>query len=46
MREKLKDMLIEHEGNKSHLYICTSDKPTIGVGRMIGEGGIGLSHEE
>lgn len=46
MREKLKDMLIEHEGNKSHLYFCTSDKPTIGVGRMIGEGGIGLSHEE
>ena len=46
MREKLKDMLIEHEGKKRSLYFCTADKPTIGVGRNVSEGGIPLSDDE
>lgn len=46
MREKLKDMLIEHEGKRRSLYFCTADKPTIGVGRNVSEGGIPLSDDE
>ena len=46
MRDKLKQMLIDHEGMKRKIYFCSADRPTIGVGRMIGKGGVGLSKEE
>jgi len=46
MRDRLKQMLIDHEGMKREVYYCSAGKPTIGVGRMIGKGGVGLSEEE
>tara|TARA_B110000211_G_scaffold157283_1_gene178183 strand:+ start:155 stop:559 length:405 start_codon:yes stop_codon:yes gene_type:complete len=40
-------MLIKHEGSKSHAYMCTANKVTVGVGRNIDpEGGIGLTKDE
>tara|TARA_R110002126_G_scaffold87487_3_gene210556 strand:+ start:132 stop:536 length:405 start_codon:yes stop_codon:yes gene_type:complete len=40
-------MLIRHEGSKSHAYMCTANKVTVGVGRNIDpEGGIGLTKDE
>ena len=47
MSQRLTDMLIKHEGSKSHAYMCTANKVTVGVGRNIDpEGGIGLTKDE
>jgi len=46
MIEELKKLLILHEGKKRSLYFCSADKPTIGVGRNVSEGGIPLSDDE
>tara|TARA_R110002074_G_scaffold27861_2_gene80573 strand:+ start:1224 stop:1652 length:429 start_codon:yes stop_codon:yes gene_type:complete len=44
---RLTEMLIKHEGSKSHAYMCTANKVTVGVGRNIDpEGGIGLTKDE
>tara|TARA_B110000093_G_scaffold138269_1_gene148356 strand:- start:3867 stop:4292 length:426 start_codon:yes stop_codon:yes gene_type:complete len=47
MSQRLTEMLIKHEGSKSHAYMCTANKVTVGVGRNIDpEGGIGLTKDE
>lgn len=43
---KLTDQLRIHEGVRSHFYRCTSGLATIGVGRCIEEGSLGLSDDE
>lgn len=43
---KLSDQLRIHEGVRSHFYRCTSGLATIGVGRCIEEGSLGLSDDE
>lgn len=40
MYDKVKDMLIRHEGTMCTLYQCTEDKWTIGVGRNLSDRGI------
>jgi lysozyme len=40
MSDKLKEMLIRHEGVMCTLYKCTADKWTIGVGRNLTDRGI------
>ena len=44
--ERLTDQLIIDEGLKLKPYRCSADKLTIGVGRNISEGGLGLSKDE
>ena len=41
--QKLKEMLIKHEGLKLKPYQCTAGKLTIGVGRNIEDRGISLT---
>jgi lysozyme len=43
---KLSDQLRRHEGVRTHFYRCTSGLATIGVGRCIEEGSLGLSDDE
>lgn len=43
---KLTAQLRRHEGVRSHFYRCTSGLATIGVGRCIEEGSLGLSDDE
>ena len=43
---KLVEQLRRHEGVRSHFYRCTSGLATIGVGRCIEEGSLGLSDDE
>lgn len=43
---KLSDQLRIHEGVRSHFYRCTSGLATIGVGRCIEQGSLGLSDDE
>jgi len=38
--DKIKEMLVRHEGLVCHLYKCTADKNTIGVGRNLDVNGI------
>ena len=40
MYDKVKEMLIRHEGTMCTLYQCTEDKWTIGVGRNLTDRGI------
>ncbi len=44
--EKLRDMLIRHEGQKLKLYKCTADKFTIGVGRNIEDNGVSKAESD
>lgn len=44
--EHLIRMLRRHEGEKSHVYLCSEGFETIGVGRNISESGLGLSDDE
>tara|TARA_E500000081_G_scaffold50189_1_gene53334 strand:- start:1479 stop:1883 length:405 start_codon:yes stop_codon:yes gene_type:complete len=44
MREKLKALLIEHEGWKRKSYVCSEGYVTVGVGRNLQT--LGLSDEE
>jgi lysozyme len=44
MREKLKKLLIEHEGWKNKSYVCTEGYVTVGVGRNLQT--LGLSDQE
>jgi len=46
MSDRLVEQLILHEGKEQFLYYCSAGYPTIGVGRMIGRGGVGLSDNE
>ncbi len=43
---RLSDMITRHEGCETYAYKCTSGKLTIGVGRNIDKGGLGLSQLE
>lgn len=43
---KLVAQLRRHEGVRSHFYRCTSGLATIGVGRCIEPGSLGLSDDE
>ena len=43
---KLVDMLTLHEGVRYKVYLCAEGYETIGVGRNISEGGLGLSKDE
>ena len=44
---KLVEQLRRHEGVKSHAYLCSENKITVGVGRNLdSDGGIGLSDDE
>ena len=40
MYDKVKEMLIRHEGTMCTLYQCTEDKWTIGVGRNLTDRGV------
>ena len=44
--EKLIKMITRHEGERSHVYKCSVGMETIGIGRAIGAGGLGLSDDE
>ena len=44
--EKLIKMITRHEGVRSHVYKCSQDMETIGIGRAIGPGGLGISDDE
>tara|TARA_R110000764_G_scaffold2738_2_gene11729 strand:+ start:1660 stop:2082 length:423 start_codon:yes stop_codon:yes gene_type:complete len=45
--ENLIKMLKRHEGAETHVYMCTEDRYTIGVGRNVDpRGGLGLSEDE
>ena len=46
MSQRLLDLLIKHEGFKSHAYRDTGGVLHIGIGRNIGEGGMGISQDE
>ncbi len=46
MSKNLIDQLTLHEGSKRFVYKDTTGHWTIGVGRNISEGGMGLSEEE
>jgi len=43
---KILEQLKRHEGSRTHFYRCTSGLATIGVGRCIEEGSLGLSEDE
>ena len=43
---KLVAQLRRHEGVRTHFYRCTSGVATIGVGRCIEPGSLGLSNDE
>ena len=43
---KLVSQLRRHEGVRTHFYRCTSGLATIGVGRCIEPGSLGLSNDE
>jgi len=43
---ELIEQLKKHEGVRTHFYRCTSGLATIGVGRCIEEGSLGLSDDE
>lgn len=44
---KLSDQLRRHEGVRTHAYLCSENKITVGVGRNLDEnGGLGLSDDE
>ena len=43
---KLVAQLRRHEGVRTHFYRCTSGLATIGVGRCIEPGSLGLSNDE
>ena len=44
---KLIKQLRRHEGVRTHAYLCSENKITVGVGRNLDEnGGIGLSNDE
>ena len=44
---KLVKQLRRHEGVRTHAYLCSENKITVGVGRNLDEnGGIGLSDDE
>jgi lysozyme len=43
---KLVEMLRLHEGVRYKVYVCSEGYETIGVGRNISEGGLGLSKDE
>lgn len=43
---KLVEMLRLHEGVRYKVYMCSEGYETIGVGRNISEGGLGLSKDE
>ena len=43
---KLVQMLRLHEGVRYKVYVCSEGYETIGVGRNISEGGLGLSKDE
>ena len=43
---KLVEMLRLHEGVRYKVYLCSEGYETIGVGRNISEGGLGLSKDE
>ena len=43
---KLVEMLRIHEGVRYKVYLCSEGYETIGVGRNISEGGLGLSKDE
>lgn len=45
MKELVEQLKI-HEGVRTHFYRCTSGLATIGVGRCIEEGSLGLSEDE
>ena len=40
MSEKLRAMLIRHEGLKLRAYLCPAGKITVGVGRNLEDAGI------
>ena len=46
MSQRLLDLLIKHEGFKSHAYKDTGGVLHIGIGRNIDEGGMGISQGE
>lgn len=46
MRDKLVGQLRRHEGYRQYAYKCSSGKWTIGIGRMIEQGGPGIGVEE
>ena len=46
MSYRLKKMLKRHEGVKTHAYEDHLGLTTIGVGRCLAEGSLGLSEEE
>ena len=46
MSQRLLDLLIKHEGFKSHAYRDTGGILHIGIGRNIDEGGMGISQDE
>ena len=44
---KLIEQLKIHEGVRTHAYLCSENKITVGVGRNLdSNGGIGLSEDE
>ena len=42
--DKIKAMLVRHEGLVCHLYQCKADKTSIGVGRNLSD--VGISEDE
>jgi len=46
MADRLIEMLRRHEGVRNHVYRDTENLETIGVGRCIAEGSLGLSDDE
>ena len=44
MSDKVKQMLMRHEGVVCHLYKCKADRNTIGVGRNLDD--VGISEDE
>lgn len=43
---KSKELIKQHEGFRTHLYLCTSGKKTIGYGRNISDNGISVDEAE
>ena len=46
MADRLIEMLRRHEGVRNHVYLDSENLETIGVGRCIAPGSLGLSDEE
>ena len=44
--DRLIEMLRRHEGVRNHVYLDSENLETIGVGRCIAEGSLGLSDDE